>query len=87
MSTEMNPDAAPTAFVDDVRRASGLEATRREHLGHEASVRSVGTMYYAGSVLWTLFGVYFLLVAVRGTDFTAWPLAVVCLVLVSRPSR
>jgi hypothetical protein len=80
MSTEMNPDAPPTAFVDDVRRASELEATRREHLKHEASVRSVGTMYYAGSVLWSLFGVYFLLVAVRGTDFTAWPLAVVCLV-------
>ena len=80
MSTDLNPHAAPTAFVEDVRRASEREAIRREHLGHEASVRSIGTMYYAGSVLWSLFGVYFLLVAVRGSDFTPWPLAVVSLV-------
>jgi len=80
MSIEMNPYVAPTAFVDDVRRASELEATRREHVNYEAAVRSIGTMYYAGSVLWSLFGVYFLLVAVRGTEFIAWPLAVVSLV-------
>jgi len=80
MSTEMNPHASTTAFVDDVRRSSERETTRREHLKHEAAVRSIGTMYYAGSVLWSLFGVYFLLVAVRGTEFTAWPLAVVSLV-------
>jgi len=80
MSTEMNPYPAPTSFVDDVRRSSQAEAIRREHLKHEASVRSIGTMYYAGSVLWSLFGVYFLLVAIRGTEFTAWPLAVVSLV-------
>jgi hypothetical protein len=76
----MNPIAEPLAFVDDVRRSSEREATRREHLNYEASVRSIGTMYYAGSVLWGLFGVYFLLVAMRGTEFTAWPLAVVSLV-------
>ena len=80
MSTEMNPDAATTAFVDDVRRASEREATRREHVNYEAAVRSIGTMYYAGSVLWSLFGIYFLLVAVRGTEFIAWPLAVIALV-------
>ena len=80
MSTEMNQYAAPSTFVDDVRRASEREAVRREHLAHEASVRSIGTMYYAGSVLWLLFGLYFLLVAVRGNDFTPWPLAVVALV-------
>lgn len=80
MSTEMNPHAAPTTFADDVRRSSEREATRREHLSYEASVRSLGTMYYAGSVLLSLFGVYFLLVAVRSNDFTAWPLAIVSLV-------
>lgn len=80
MSTEMNQHAPPSAFVDDVRRSSEREAIRREHLKHEASVRSIGTMYYAGSVLLSLFGVYFLLVAVRSNDFTAWPLAVVSLV-------
>lgn len=79
MSTEMNQYAAP-GFVDDVRRSSERETIRREHLKHEASVRSIGTMYYAGSVLWSLFGVYFLLVALRGSEFTAWPLAVVSLV-------
>lgn len=80
MSTELDPIAAPPAFVDDVRHSSQAEAIRREHLKHEASVRSIGTMYYAGSVLWSLFGVYFLLVAIRGNEFTAWPLAVVSLV-------
>lgn len=80
MSTEMNQYAAPPTFVDDVRRASEREAIRREHVNYEAAVRSIGTMYYAGSVLWSLFGLYFLLVAVRGNDFTPWPLAVVTLV-------
>jgi len=80
MSTEMDSYAAPTTFVDDVRRASEREAVRREHVNYEASVRSIGTMYYAGSVLWSLFGLFFLLAAVRGTDFTPWPLAVISLV-------
>ena len=78
MSTEMNPYAAPTSFVDDVRRASEGEAIRREHLKHEASVRSIGTLYYLGSVLLALFGVLFV---VFGGEVTDWALAIVALVL------
>src|SRR5690242_4662196 len=80
MSTDMSPHAAPSAIVDEVPEAAPpVEVIRRQHLTHEASVRAVGTMYYAGSVLWLVFGVFFLLSAMRGTDFTPWPLAVVCL--------
>ena len=78
MSTEVNPYAAPTAFVDDVRRASEGEALRREHLKHEASVRSIGMLYYLGAVLLSLVGVLFVLLRGNVTD---WALAVVSLVL------
>src|SRR5262245_24334351 len=82
MSTEMNPYAAPTTFVDDVRRSSESEAIRREHLKHEASVHSIGTLYYLGSVLLAWFGGLCVLIAVMGSStLTAWPLAIVSFVL------
>ena len=53
-----NPYAAPPADADLVMADSQLgsdssqdEVIRREYLSHEASVRSVGTLYYLGSFL------------------------------------
>jgi len=50
MSTPVNPYAAPQSVVADVgeRTDPQAEAIRREHLGHEASMRAVGTLYYLG---------------------------------------
>jgi hypothetical protein len=47
-----NPYMPPRAFVADVSGAdSEAEAIRQEHIKHEASVRSIGTLYYVGAVL------------------------------------
>jgi hypothetical protein len=49
---ENNPYAAPTALP--LEQAPGMfgnaEAIRREHIGHEASVKSIGTLYFLGGI-------------------------------------
>lgn len=57
MSTESNPYATPAATVDDVLdgAAGEAEAIRRDHIKHEASIKSIGTLYYLGGGL-TLLG-------------------------------
>jgi hypothetical protein len=51
MSTS-NPHAPPYASVVS-RAAANAEAARLEHLAHESSVRSIGTLYYIGG-FWML---------------------------------
>ena len=50
MSNEFNPYSAPTAAVEDVTPGvdAYAEATRREHIDHEASIQSIGLLYYFG---------------------------------------
>ena len=48
----VNPYMPPNAFVADVSTAdSEAEAIRQEHIKHEASVRSIGVLYYIGGVM------------------------------------
>ena len=49
MSTLINPYAAPKAAVEDVSAHPEADAIRREHISHEASIRSIGTLYYLGA--------------------------------------
>lgn len=52
MSVEMNRYAPPSARVADVVNVgSDAEAVRSEHIKHEASVKSVGILYYIGGVM------------------------------------
>ena len=45
----LNPYAPPKARVEDiVQTTSEADAIRREHIRHEASVRSIGVLYYLG---------------------------------------
>jgi hypothetical protein len=44
----INPYAAPTAPVEDVAANPESDAIRRAHIGHEASVKAVGFLYYLG---------------------------------------
>ena len=46
MSEAVNPYAAPAARVDDIGGNPQAEAVRREHINHEASIKSVGVLYY-----------------------------------------
>jgi hypothetical protein len=52
MSAHINPYAPPKAHVQDVVDVSSeAESIRAEHIKHEASIRSVGVLYYLGGVL------------------------------------
>jgi hypothetical protein len=49
MSSQVNPYAPPTAEVADISSAtSEAEAIRQEHIKHEASIRSISTLYFIG---------------------------------------
>src|SRR5262245_42623504 len=68
MSTEVNPYAPPRARVDDVSGAvSEVEAIRREHIKHEAGIRSIGALYYISGVL-TLLAAFSQLIGARGAS-------------------
>jgi hypothetical protein len=73
MSAATNPYAPPKARVDDVvQSVTDAEAIRREYLKHEASVRSIGSLYYlSGGLLCIaaigLIGMYF-------TSRHEWPM-------------
>ena len=63
--TAASPYAAPASNVEDVSATPEAEAIRREHISREASIKSVGILYYLGGALLTLVG-GFALVAPRG---------------------
>ena len=62
MSTLINPYAAPKAAVEDVSANPEADAIRREHISHEASIRSIGTLYYLGAffMIAGMLGAFFL---------------------------
>lgn len=60
MSQAVNPYAAPTAKVDDVGANPEAEAIRQAHIGHEASIKAVGALYYLGAGIAVLAGGSFL---------------------------
>ncbi|MEP7155292.1 MAG: hypothetical protein ABI905_05935 [Betaproteobacteria bacterium] len=59
MSTAYNPYQAPTAIVDDVPEPADAQAEtiRREHIKHEASIRSVGALYYVSVLAMVITGI------------------------------
>lgn len=68
MSATPNPYAPPKANVEDIVPAtSEAEAIRREHIKHEASVRSVGMLYYISGTLVFLVGVAMLVASLTRT--------------------
>jgi len=60
VSTPVNPYAAPTAAVEDIAANPEADAIRRAHIGHEASIKAVGILYYLGAVVLTIGTVMFL---------------------------
>jgi hypothetical protein len=64
MSNEINPYAAPETYNEPVLAGdNAAEQIRRAHINHEASVKSIGTLYLIGGII-TLLGVCGLLVMV-----------------------
>jgi hypothetical protein len=67
----VNPYAPPRAHVDDVSNAdSEAEAIRREHIKHEASVRSIGILYYLSGTLMVVGGAGLMANSVAGATET-----------------
>lgn len=58
MSVAANRYAPPRAYVGDVSfGVTNAEAVRREHIQHEASVRSIGALYWLSGTILVLAGV------------------------------
>jgi hypothetical protein len=71
MST-VNPYAPPMARVDDISEVSSeAEAIRREHIKHEASVRSIGILYYIGGFGMIAGAIAFLAIGLSGSSSEA----------------
>jgi len=80
MST-VNPYAPPKANVEDFSGAtSDVERVRLEHIKHEASIRSVGTLYYIGGFLMLFAGIS-MFIAVDPTEPMLRPLGAFYLLL------
>lgn len=61
MSAQPNPYAPPVAEVRDVNVATSADETiRQEHIKHEASIRSIGTLYYIGGLFAGIAGIVFI---------------------------
>jgi len=68
---EMNPYAAPQSQVL-YTTASDDEAIRTQHLSTEATIKSVGTLYYLGAFILTLLGLFWIGTGImRGEDAVA----------------
>jgi len=65
VSAAVNPYAAPTARVED--QDTEAERIRREHIGHESSIKAVGLLYYLVGGVFVLLAITSLFVA-RVTD-------------------
>jgi hypothetical protein len=72
-SPEINPYAPPTTAIGDEPLEvipegdlAAAEAMRRQYLGHEASVRSIGSLYLLGAILGFL-GAFFIFIGALTT--------------------
>lgn len=76
MSTVLNPYAAPKAAVEDVSAYPEADAIRREHISHEASIRSIGTLYYLGAFFMIAGTLAAFLLESRRTQLSAAPVVI-----------
>lgn len=67
---ETNPYAPPQVTELSASRPGNAEAEaiRQEHIKTEATVKSVGTLFYLGMVLWGMLGVTIVIGFIRKTD-------------------
>lgn len=83
MSAQSNPYAPPTARVDDVGVVDPeADAIRNEYIKHEASVRSIGSLYLISAVFGAIGGLV-VLVATASASQDAAALAVMGVVYIA----
>ncbi|QJE99043.1 hypothetical protein [Luteolibacter luteus] len=82
---DANPYAAPVAAVTgEVPLPSDPEEIRRAHIAHEASVRSVGTLYFLGAMgmtVWTITNAHALITGSELAKESAWGLVAILAVI------
>lgn len=69
VAPEVNPYAPTTNVSPTEGLESDVESFRRAYLNHEASVKSVGTLYLFGGVMMTVLFLFMFVVAVAGLLF------------------
>ena len=73
-----NPYSAPTAVVvDPVSTSQGMEAIRREHIRHEVSLKSIGTLYGLGCLLMAIGSMALLIPWMSGDVTVASPTLII----------
>lgn len=73
---EHNPYQTPASNVSDVATdAENAEAIRKEYINHEASVRSVGILYYLGAISLLFVGIFQLFAPSESADSLGFLLA------------
>jgi hypothetical protein len=63
---EQNPYAAPQSQI--LQSSTTEEAIRREHINTEATIKSVGVLYYLGALLLPLAGAFSIFAAIKSND-------------------
>lgn len=75
---EANPYAAPaTVVAGETPLLNDPEAVRREHITHEASVKSVGTLYLLGGIIFAGCAIFYAYAMLSGGELakeSAWSL-------------
>ena len=81
MSETMTLYAPPSADLDisDIELGDA-EIVRKEHLGHEASLRSVGALYYLGTAFLGCLSIFSLVAAFDGSESGAGVMVVIAIV-------
>ncbi len=76
MPAAVNPYAPPKARVEDVIQGSSeAESIRREHIKHEASIRSIGILNYLGGGALCFAAIGLILMGLTGKANTTVPFA------------
>jgi hypothetical protein len=67
---DQNPYQAPAAEIAEVIPGVSPDAVeiRQEHLGHEASIRAIGLLYFLGAIVLVLSGGAYLFALIQGYD-------------------
>ena len=63
---EQNPYAAPQSQI--LQSSTTEEAIRREHINTEATIKSVGVLYYLGALLLPLAVAFSIFAAIKSND-------------------
>ena len=81
MEMELNPYAAPQSQV--LQSTSLDELTRQEHINTEATIKSVGLLYYLGAFIVVLYGLMCIILGISSGRDATWVSILIGVVLLA----